>query len=48
MGRKETQVVCKSVFKGGENATTADRYTKKWIELINRLEKDKKASPVKR
>ena len=33
--------ICKSVFKSGENTTTRDEFTKKWIELINRLERSK-------
>ena len=36
--------LCTSVFKDGSNATTKDKLTQKWIELINLLEKDK---PVK-
>lgn len=32
--------VCRSVFKSGENMTK-NQFTKKWIELINRLEKNK-------
>lgn len=34
------QHICRSVFKSGENTTKA-QFTKKWIELINRLEKNK-------
>ncbi len=34
------QTICKSVFKSGKNTTKA-QYTKKWIELINHLEKSK-------
>lgn len=33
--------ICKSVFKSGENTPAKQEFTKKWIELINRLEKDK-------
>lgn len=32
--------LCKSVFKSGEN-TSKSQFTKKWIELINQLEKSK-------
>lgn len=32
--------ICRSVFKSGENITKK-QFTKKWIELINRLEKNK-------
>lgn len=34
------QPICRSVFKSGGNTTKA-QFTKKWIELINRLEKNK-------
>ena len=37
----EPKTVCVSVFKSGENTTTKQEYTKKWIELINRMEKGK-------
>ena len=33
--------ICVSVFKSGENTTTKEEYTKKWIELVNRIEKGK-------
>ena len=39
--------VCRSVFKSGEN-TTKNQFTKKWIELINRLEKNKGLTAGKR
>lgn len=32
-----------SVFKSGENTTSKNQFTQKWIELINRLEKSKSA-----
>ena len=31
----------KSVFKSGENTTTERKFTDKWIELINTLERNK-------
>ncbi len=37
----EKEKLCTSVFKDGSDATTKDKLTQKWIELINRLEKDK-------
>ncbi|MBQ7114603.1 MAG: hypothetical protein IJO10_10250 [Clostridia bacterium] len=40
----EKEKLCTSVFKDGSDATTKDKLTQKWIELINLLEKDK---PVK-
>lgn len=39
MENKQTQT--KSVFKNGENVISKSQFTKKWIELINRMEKDK-------
>ena len=39
--KSQTKAVCKSVFKSGENTTSKKQFTKKWIELINRLERNK-------
>ena len=39
--KSKTITVCKSVFKSGENTTSKTQFTKKWIELINRLERNK-------
>lgn len=36
----QAQVICKSVFKSGEN-TTKNQYTKIWIALINQMERNK-------
>ncbi len=41
--KKTDKTICKSVFKSGENTTTKIQFTKKWIELINKLEKTKSA-----
>lgn len=38
---EQQNTICKSVFKSGESTTTRDEFTKKWIELINRLESSK-------
>lgn len=35
------QNLCVSVFKNGTNETTTEIYTRKWIDLINRIEKRK-------
>ena len=35
------ETICKSVFKNGASVTSRTQYTKKWIELINLLEKNK-------
>ena len=37
---KELQESCKSVFRE-ETGITKEKFTKVWIELINRLEKNK-------
>lgn len=41
MGKHEIQVICKSIFMGGGNMTTKSQFTKKWIELVNQIEKNK-------
>lgn len=38
---EKPKVICSSVFKSGENTTTKNQFTQKWIELVNRLEKNK-------
>ncbi|MDF2655306.1 MAG: hypothetical protein K0R19_1780 [Bacillota bacterium] len=47
MAKQEMQVICKSVFKSGEN-TIKIQFTHKWIELINRIERNGQIIPVKR
>lgn len=37
----KTQIVCRSVFKSGKSTTSKSQFTKKWIELINKMEKGK-------
>ena len=44
MRSDEKEKLCTSVFKDGSHTTTKDKFTQKWIELVNRLEKDK---PIK-
>ena len=41
MAENEKSTTVKSVFKSGESTTTESEFTKKWIELINTLEKGK-------
>lgn len=41
-GSGNEKEICTSVFKSGENTTSKEEYTKKWIELINRIEKSKR------
>jgi len=48
MGKNEVQVTCKSVFKSGENTTSKNQFTQKWIELVNKLEKSKRIAIGKR
>lgn len=45
---EQQQTICKSVFKSGENTTSKSQFTQKWIELINRLEKNKRINAGKR
>lgn len=37
---------CKSVFKGTTEEAISKTLTKKWVELINRLEKQKASASV--
>ena len=40
MGNNETEkTICKSVFLDGEGFTSKTRFTNKWIELVNNIEK---------
>lgn len=41
MDSLKKEKLCTSVFKDGSHATTKDNLTQMWIQLINRLEKDK-------
>jgi len=45
---EKPKTICKSVFKSGENTTSTSQFTKKWIELINKLEKNKGITAVRR
>lgn len=45
---ENSKTICKSVFKSGENTTSTSQFTKKWIELINKLEKNKGITAVRR
>ena len=37
----DTKIVCRNVFKTKEKAAFTKEYTRKWIELINELERNK-------
>lgn len=39
MARDKTVVVCKNIFKSGDNKIVKAAFTKRMIELINNLEK---------
>lgn len=41
MPEEPATTICKSVFKGGENAISRENFTRIWIELISRLERTK-------
>lgn len=41
--KENSKPVCKSVFKSGENTVLAALFTQKWLELINRLERNRRA-----
>lgn len=44
----DSKTICKSVFKNGENTISRSQFTKKWIELINRLERNKNVNSRKK
>ena len=46
--KSKTDTICKRVFKSGENTTSKSQFTKKWIELINRLERNKNVNSRKK
>ena len=45
---EKSKNICSSVFKIGENTTTKIQFTQKWIELINKLEKNKGITAAQR
>ena len=44
----KNQILCRSVFKSGESTTSKKELTQKWIELINKIERDKSVTLAKR
>ena len=44
----KNQILCRSVFKSGENTTSKMQFTKTWIEMINKIEKGKVVNFSKR
>ena len=45
---EKSKNICSSVFKSGKNTTTKSQFTQKWIELINKLEKNKGITAAQR
>ncbi len=45
MTKKQWTDLCKSVFKSSDNTISKSQFTQKWIELINRLEKQGEIIP---
>ena len=45
---EKSKNICSSVVKSCENTTTKIQYTQKWIELINKLEKNKGITAAQR
>lgn len=43
----KNQMLCRSVFKSGESTTSKAQFTKKWAEMINRIEKNKTVRLIK-
>lgn len=41
---KADKAICKSIFKNGKSSAIKNQFTKKWIELINRMEKSNRSS----
>lgn len=44
---EKSKSVCSSVFKSGESTTSKTQFTKKWIELINKIEKNKGIAAIR-
>ncbi len=38
---KETQVICKNIFKSGNEKDLKKEFTRRWIELIDQREKNR-------
>jgi hypothetical protein len=45
---QKPKTICRSVFKSGESTTSKSQFTQKWIELINKIEKNKGTVAVQR
>lgn len=43
MEKKQSgKVLCRSVFRDGTDTTTTERFTQKWIAMINQLESSRR------
>lgn len=38
---KNNDTFCKSVFKNGEKTITKAQFTKAWVDMINKIERNK-------
>ena len=43
----KNQMLCRSVFKSGENTTSKAQFKKKWAEMINKIEKNNTVRLIK-
>ncbi|MCX4269551.1 MAG: hypothetical protein OSJ62_12950 [Lachnospiraceae bacterium] len=41
MTDSKSKVICKNNFKGEKDTTTKENFTKKWINIVNQLERNK-------
>lgn len=46
-GTESKPEICRSYFMNGEQVTTRERFTKKWAEMINTIEKAKAQGAAK-
>lgn len=47
MQSKQTFSLCQSIFKDGKSKPTAEKFTQKWIALINQLEQEQASAADK-
>ncbi len=40
--------ICTNVFQNGSPCTTVELFTQRWVELINRLEREKEQAATKK
>lgn len=45
MEQNAQTALCKSVFRQGEDAPSPECFTKMWVEMINRMERNKNHAP---